>query len=976
MRLNTRNFQAGIDLGTTNSAIAVYDKNGVQLLDVGGGELLLPSCVYIDSKGQRFVGQQARNMKTGDREMNGHEGFKREMGLNFPYAINNLNRSLQPEELSGMVLARLREVYQGHYQEALQTAIVTVPAKFDLKPCEATRIAAMEKNGNGSPFYAGFLHIELLMEPIAASLAYGMNKQAKEDTSWLVFDLGGGTFDAAVVTYNDGIMDVKYHEGNNFLGGRNFDQALYKHILGELQKKYDLTNFDRDDKYRKQRSMLKFVTEMVKIQLSQSEEVVLSLPQVNKHIPDIAFPELEIIDRKGKKVNAEIVITRGDYNRLVGPIFQQSINICQNLMRTHKIESGELERVLLVGGPTQYPYFQEQIQDQLGIEVDSSIDPMTAVATGAAIHAVTQEIPDRVKPKIIEILSQHPTDYRVEDLHPTRAQSESQVITGRIEAVDGQLDLIESLSISRVDGAWESGAIPVDPNNGNFAVEAVLRPKKLNSFRLQLNGKNNAPVTITPEEFTIHHGTGIIDHVPYSLNVTVEGGKCVKIINKDKKLPAEGFQTFHTVRPVKKDDVESEKGILYVEITEGESTYAENNIHIGTLTIPNKDLRRDLPVDTEIEVTIEESNDRKIFAHCYIPFTKQSFEAEIQVDKGDIDSDKVKKEFDKLKWEHELKDKELEQFGDTEWRKSYDSLKIKEEIEQVEELTDLSRIDDSENRVSEDEEYVEEVLSIQGRIAEAKHKKEAFERRFVFKRVNEKLNKLEQGADSNGQLATDKIPLWRKELRQAQEENSYERARKIEEDMSKFDPENLRNMLCLILWGFTLSKEIIFIELLEGIGKEAAKYRNLEAMMLLTQFMGSARSMWEKIKSGEPTKIGPVLQSFNYDFRQKFNELLGNKDTYPIEDHDRVADVYSDNAGSIFGEVVINGLTMLNASGPVLGKANEAAQALKDNNLEVANRKIQDMRELYSFHPMVLEMLMAKAGDIGTDLGPVFDLKN
>ena len=209
MKLNLRNYQAGIDLGTTNSAISIIDSEGIKTLDISGGQHLLPSCVYFGDDGTRFTGIEAINKLIQDSKTNGHQWFKRKMGKDIPFPIQSLKTTLLAEELSGIILQKLQQVYNSIFSEDLRTVIVTVPARFDLKAVDATRIAAMGNynlNGNSrvkpkkeSLYYANFLQVETLMEPIAASLAYGMDRNAKDNGSWLVYDLGGGTFDAAVM---------------------------------------------------------------------------------------------------------------------------------------------------------------------------------------------------------------------------------------------------------------------------------------------------------------------------------------------------------------------------------------------------------------------------------------------------------------------------------------------------------------------------------------------------------------------------------------------------------------------------------------------------------------------------------------------------------------------------------------------------------------------------------------------------------
>jgi len=987
MKLSTRNFQAGIDLGTTNSAIAVFEEQGAHLLKVSEGDTLLPSCVYIDKNKNRFVGQEARNMKNSDFEINGHEGFKRKMGLNFPFAIQNLNSTIQAEELSGLLLQRLREVYKDHYGEELYTAIVTVPAKFDLKACDATRTATgIAKKGK---YFANFLHVELLMEPVAASLAYGMDKQDADNSSWLVYDFGGGTFDAAIVTYREGRMSVQHHEGNNYLGGRNFDDLLLGYILQKMNDKYDLTNFDKDKSYLVNRSKLLFLVEEMKKLFSTYDSVSLKVTADRMSVfstdsDDIIYelPISKFKDRKGKIVQHTVIVEQNDYNQLISPLIQQTINIIQDLFRKNQINTSDIDRILLVGGPTQQPYLQQQLRHQLKIDVDTNINPMTAVTLGASIHAVASEPPENVKPSIIEILSQEPTDCRVEINCPNETREMNEFITGQIFMEGNQFELIESISLKRTDKGWESGAIPVDIKDGVFATEVVLREKKLNEYEIEIKGRGQASFTVNPKEFQIlQGGLGTVEkNSPFSLNVTITGGDCVPLIKKDSPLPATGSRTFYTTKEVQKD--KSDDAILYVELTEGESNIASENIVIGTLEVSNRELKRNLPVDTEVEVTIEESGDRKILASCYIPYTKQSFEAEIKVGKETIKLTDMLGLINGVEQRHQEKLDEVTNYGGSAWIDKYESLKIQEDIDQIHQTIEIDDLEDliesteeNDSMETDDEKLIEKLMNVKTLIQKINEKISAFDNDFVLIRTERKLEYLDTHKKSNGPIE-EKMIHWRDLLNRAKDENSSDLAIELEDDFKAYDKTALKTKIVIHLYAFCLTKQNRYIREMAGLAQEITKAKVqagiygslntppelLQIETALTQFLLKAMKA-----TGELLTLGDLRNkmpsSYQIDMRSIFDKADA-EDPFRISDYDRAVKIFN-KSDNIFNEDNIRSFAKTSTTAKVLRAAKEASKAWVDDVLEECSEKAEELAGTYYIEPAILEGLKNKTGGMG-----------
>ncbi|MBN2612315.1 MAG: Hsp70 family protein [Bacteroidales bacterium] len=946
MKLNLRNYQAGIDLGTTNSAISIVDHEGIKTLEISGGQSLLPSCVFFGDDGTRYTGVEAINKLINDPKTNGHQWFKRKMGKDIPFPIQSLKTTLLAEELSGIILQKLQQVYSMHFAEDLRTVIVTVPARFDLKAVDATRIAAMGNyrlNGTGrvkpkkeSIYYADFIQVETLMEPIAASLAYGMDRNVKDNGSWLVYDLGGGTFDAAVVNYRDGHMDVKFHAGDMSLGGHDFDRRMLHYIVKKLNEQYDLTNLETSEKYRNICNYLLYEIERLKIELSKEKEVILNIPNP------------EFTDNKGRAVKAQIVITREDYNREVGPVFQRSIEICLNLFKENKIKPSELDRVLLVGGPTQYPFFREQIKDQLKIDFDTSVNPMKAVTVGAAIFGSTRDIPEEVKPEIIEIISKTPADCRLEIHCPNQSFQDSEMITGKILLEDNNYAVVESVSISRADKGWDSGDIPVDPTDGTFVTEVFLKKKQPNTFKAIVNGKGGQRFVVSSDEFTILHGIGgSIDHAPYSLNITIKGQKCTRIIAKDAELPAEGMKTFYTAREIRKGSGD-DQGILYVELTEGESENPSDNIYIGTLKIPNDELRRDLPVDTELEIFVMAKADRTIVANCSIPFTGQSFEAIIEVARTSDNKDIVSKELDNLKSDYYRIKEEVDEIADMQIEAKFNDLNVDKDIDNIAKLSG-EIINNGDNHLM----ISDILLKVNAMLTETKLKLENFEKEFVFIYTREKIAKMKQNLDDNDGELANKINQLEDQLNAAETETSVSKTKAINKELFKYDQKGLGTLFLYYLYCYCLTKINGFAINLNELKAEFVKNYNLFQHALKIQIIIDGWNKEINNPSIKCPKLGKFFNQLDPTLQNIYNEHIENKENFPISDYDLIAEIFNRNA-IVFNLSIIDDISTIKyAKKEVMKKAVEFAKIYQQGKIDVIDKKLDEFSGLYMIDPSV-----------------------
>lgn len=369
----------GIDLGTTNSAIAKME-NGKPMIVTTGRADIIPSCVAIQNGGRILVGDRAKTIFAQEKEKELRDGtkpnsfieFKREMSNPFTYHSTNLGRDITPEELSAEVLKTLKSFVT---TEKLNSIVVTVPAKFNIAQKQATINAGK---------LAGFELVVLLEEPVAACLAYNMEAQQKKGT-WLVFDFGGGTFDAALVKKDDdGMIRIVDTGGDNELGGKDLDLAIVdKLILPYLYANYNLSSF-KSDKRKSEflRSVIKRFAEEAKLELSfqQSTDLLKTYPG-----------DMDLKDDDGKDLCLNIDFNQDILHNLLEHIHQRAIDLALKVIERNNLNKRDLDAIILVGGPTLSPVFQKMIKSQISEKIDTSINPMTIVAKGAALFASTKD---------------------------------------------------------------------------------------------------------------------------------------------------------------------------------------------------------------------------------------------------------------------------------------------------------------------------------------------------------------------------------------------------------------------------------------------------------------------------------------------------------------------------------------------------------------------------------------------------------
>ena len=344
----------GIDLGTTNSCVSVMEGGDVVVIPNAEGARTTPSVVAFKKDGERLVGQVAKRqaVTNPDRTIS---SIKREMGSAYRVTVDN--KSYSPQEISAMVLQKLKADAEAYLGETVTAAVITVPAYFTDSQRQATKDAGK---------IAGLEVKRIINEPTAAALAYGLDKE--EDQKIMVYDLGGGTFDVSILEIGDGVIEVLATAGNNRLGGDDFDKVVIDYLVAEFMKAEGVDL--RNDKMAMQR--LKEAAEKAKCDLSGMTATTISLPYITA-------------DATGPK-HLEVELTRAKFNDLTRHLVDATVGPVRQALSDSGLKASDLNKVLLVGGSTRIPAVQDKVKELTGKEPFKGINPDECVASGAAIQ--------------------------------------------------------------------------------------------------------------------------------------------------------------------------------------------------------------------------------------------------------------------------------------------------------------------------------------------------------------------------------------------------------------------------------------------------------------------------------------------------------------------------------------------------------------------------------------------------------------
>lgn len=607
----------GIDLGTTNSAVVAVVQGEVQPIRNNDNQDITPSAVQYLSTAHGhsvIVGAPAYARRlTGDP--NTFTGFKRSMGKGSGFYVPALQRDVMPEELSSEILKSLRADAEAWMNAPVGSAVITVPAAFELAQCDATQRAAK---------LAGIEHAPLLQEPIAAALAYGYQQQISSGY-FLVYDLGGGTFDTALLRVHEGKLTVIDHEGDNFFGGRDWDGHLSRMLMEKLTLEGIPVPQVGSHAYERMRSVIAPRAERAKIALSR------------KQFEGVVFDE-DIEDANGDFILTSVDVNRSEYNRLIEADIERSITIIRELLIRQQLEPSAVDRLILVGGPTYTPILREMLSDRLGIELETRLDPMLVVATGAARFAAS--VPLEI-PRARTHVPNSGALYSAELKYAPVTESDETWVGGRIEPAppDGT-----SVEIERSDRAWTSGRMQIQA--GGILATVALAPGQ-NSFTLTLRHPDGVQQAIDPASLVITRGV-TASNPPLAQSISlvvlneVDEPKSHVFFEKGLELPVSRREKFRSTKSVRGGITDN---ALDIRVLEGEFIDPKLDQHVGLLRISGLDVKRDLPQNSEIEVSIRIDESRILTISAFVPLLDQDFSVVLQdFFMPDVDPSRVESE--------------------------------------------------------------------------------------------------------------------------------------------------------------------------------------------------------------------------------------------------------------------------------------------------------------------------------------------
>ena len=620
----------GIDLGTTNSAIAVIEKGESVIIKSEIQKDTMPSCVGINKKKSISVGERTFNQLNSEKlaalkkgkanSSNTFIEFKRTMGSDKKYHSSFMETDFSSEDLSSEVLKKLKSFVQN---DSFKSVVITIPAMFNDNQKSATQKSAE---------LAGFSQVELLQEPIAAAMAYGLDEKVK-DGQILIFDFGGGTFDVCLVNVEDGIMQVKDTEGDNWLGGKNLDNAIVDEILiSYLKENYTIDSFLEDEnKKALLKDALKVKAEEIKINLSFSKsfDVISNLGE---------YPE----DDEGEEIELDFEVTHDQMIAVLGPVFQKAVDIAKEVLSRNKLSGDSLNSLILVGGPTFSPVLRELLSSQI-CAPDTSVDPMTVVARGAAIYASQFDVDEAIVDEVRDVTKvQLDLSYEAQ----TVETEEMLVVKLNKEKTQGEMPTKVFVTVKRSDGGWESNKAEID-ETGDI-VDLVLREGKPNTYEVFLTNETGDDLPCEPKEFTIIQGikTGNATLAyNYGVELLGDNGKAnfyaIPGLEKGQTMPANGeksgLKTLKDIRPGSSDEI---KISIYQGTIESEGTRANNQTWVSSVLLNGQDIGKLLPKNSEVNLFLEIIKDGVYNLSIDIPYLNDTIEKtfERQEQKGEEDS--------------------------------------------------------------------------------------------------------------------------------------------------------------------------------------------------------------------------------------------------------------------------------------------------------------------------------------------------
>jgi len=575
----------GIDLGTSNSVIAGIEDGKARIFRPTDGGEVLPSIIYVDKRGHRLYGRRAYDQALIAPD-NVAAGFKRLMGTSTPIEVKGVDLKLTPEECSAEIIRQLlSQAFTETGSEKVTGAVVTIPAAFNQMQSEATSRAAK---------MAGLERVDLLQEPIAAALA--AMEGAKRSGQFIIYDLGGGTFDVALAQAINGEVNIVAHQGINMLGGRDFDRMIVNEVVRPwLLSTFDLPdNLQRDPQYQRLIGLARLAAEKAKIDLSSQEETTIFASD----------DQVRMVDQSETEIFLDAPLKRAKLEELIRKPVMQTIDMIRNLMSENNYKSEDIDRVVFIGGPTRIPLIRQMVSNELGITADLKTDPMTAVAVGAAYYAESRSWnSDNVStPKPKEASAAIPDEPNLSFHYIARTTEDKTVITLNVQ---GQAQGQRQLQIKSAD--WDSGLLPLVDG---LTISVPLKEIGEHKFQAYVLDEKGEVLPQYDQTLTINRLVASTGNIPAAHTIAMKAldhafaqeNTLLPIVKKGDVLPSHGQVSFKSARNLKAHDI----GNLSFELFQVE--YPERidlNLCVGVFRIGGEDLPEGSAIKEGDPVTFE-----------------------------------------------------------------------------------------------------------------------------------------------------------------------------------------------------------------------------------------------------------------------------------------------------------------------------------------------------------------------------------
>ncbi len=599
----------GIDLGTTNSVICSYDGEKVRLYKSPEQHDVTPSALYIGRRGNKYVGARAYTDAVRNPD-NAAVLFKRVMGTKTPIKLPGANVTMTPEECSAEVLRTLfgylpEELRQNKYGGT----VVTVPAAFNQVQNSATKSAAE---------LAGLGEVQLIQEPVAAVMSVMQNRNS--EGTFLIYDIGGGTLDVAIAESIAGRVSLLSHGGIEMCGGRDFDRKLYDNIVKPwLFDNFNLpANFQSEQKYKRLFRMAQRAAELAKIELSQRDTANVVMDET----------QLSIQDVDGEDIYIEIEINRERFNALIATKLEDSIQSTRDTLEKAGLRPDDVEKIVFIGGPAQYKPLRDIVANELAISPSTEVNPMTAVAYGAAIFAesIDWSTESRKRKSTVGKLEVG-GNLNIELRYKKRTP---EIKTRLVLRLGSEAPKNLEFQVDNTDTGWSSGRIRLEDQT---SLELTLSKPGDNHFRLFVFDKLGAVQSIPEDRIVVSRTAASIDAIPASHSIGLEvlsdnrgsQSQLVYLVKAGDQLPKTGEVKLKPTESLKAGDNGSIKFKLY----EGEiKDRPKENRWIGNFLIHGTDIEDGvIPAGADLICKYTMSDSGNLSLEVEIPAVEGLFDA-------------------------------------------------------------------------------------------------------------------------------------------------------------------------------------------------------------------------------------------------------------------------------------------------------------------------------------------------------------